>query len=397
MPNSPSPFPFCAWDIVVVGAGPAGLQATLAALAAGARRVLLLDRRSPWLFPAVCAEGVGRRGLEQITAPPSAWIRTTISCAVFHAPGGGTLSWREPDRGYILDRACMQRDLFMHCREQGAHTDATAHVVSLSRSATGWFDVRCRDGRCARAQCVIDASGPLSRLGEGVGCPPARVDAEPSLFVRATGCTIDPASIHVFVGRHRAPGGGYAWLFPSAQSQVSAGLVAGPGAVTGKALRELLQQFLSRHAPGAVITACPAGGIIPCASPLPPAHTPTGYLRAGDAAGTVNPVTRAGIVEALRSGALAGECAAGQLGCATQQKRTAYHRRYAAAWHADRGRNHGRLARVKHELAAVPDGDYDVAVQALASRSRTAPGAARLFTLALWRFPRLAATLRHLL
>lgn len=51
------------YDVIICGAGPAGLYAANCLQKASADRisVLLLDKKSPWKEPVACAEAVSRK------------------------------------------------------------------------------------------------------------------------------------------------------------------------------------------------------------------------------------------------------------------------------------------------------------------------------------------------
>ncbi|MBN2035383.1 MAG: hypothetical protein JW768_01455, partial [Chitinispirillaceae bacterium] len=75
------------YDIVIIGAGPSGLNAGLHAVRSGATHsILLVDKVVPWEHPIRCAEAVGRLSLEDAIDVNPAWIRCVITSASFHSP-----------------------------------------------------------------------------------------------------------------------------------------------------------------------------------------------------------------------------------------------------------------------------------------------------------------------
>jgi flavin-dependent dehydrogenase len=96
------------YDCVVVGAGPAGLNAARALLAAAkGAKLLLVDKSTPWDRPKPCAEGVGKLGFHEALPVERAWVRTSVNQAVYHAPGGRTVAYSDASGGYIIDRQRM--------------------------------------------------------------------------------------------------------------------------------------------------------------------------------------------------------------------------------------------------------------------------------------------------
>jgi digeranylgeranylglycerophospholipid reductase len=93
------------YDIVIIGAGPAGLSAGLHVVREKGISVLLIDKTEPWKNPVPCAEGVGKLGFEEAVPVKKEWIRQEIRKARFHAPDNNTVAYVDNFGGYIIDRA----------------------------------------------------------------------------------------------------------------------------------------------------------------------------------------------------------------------------------------------------------------------------------------------------
>src|SRR2546427_528257 len=93
-------------DVLVIGAGPAGAVAALAAKRAGPELdVLLLERDRAVGAPVRCAEGVGDAGLREFANPDGApWVARKITRVIFLAPDDTEVKIAERDVGWILDR-----------------------------------------------------------------------------------------------------------------------------------------------------------------------------------------------------------------------------------------------------------------------------------------------------
>jgi heterodisulfide reductase subunit A-like polyferredoxin len=74
------------YDVVVVGAGPGGSMAALAAARAGSW-VLLLEKRQELGSPVRCAEGVADKPLSQFVALDPRWISARDGFRYHHRPG----------------------------------------------------------------------------------------------------------------------------------------------------------------------------------------------------------------------------------------------------------------------------------------------------------------------
>jgi len=388
------------YDVVIIGAGPAGLNAgmRITSSANSGLSVLLLDKITPWERPIPCAEGLGRLGFEEalgsVEVDPS-WIRLTISRAVFYSPDGVKISYTDSNKGYIIDRAKMQRDLAEKLRRRGVEIALGVKVTNVSRvDSNGLRKVTLHNEKTIESRVVIDASGPVSLLGKGEKICWKPYDLEPAYFVVADNVHPEEDAVCIYAGQSVAPGG-YAWVFPRGNGAANIGVVVGKNFVKGVNLKKYLHNFLEQHFPDAHIVSRFAGSI-PCGYRRETIAL-QGLIKCGDAANATNPISRAGIVEALMSGGLAGDAALSMLDASTEKQFAKICKDYEKAWYAKRGSRHLKLANVKGSLAKVPDGDYNSAALALQSVDPKKVSMAKIFGMSLGRFPRLVWALRHLM
>lgn len=383
------------YDIIIIGAGPAGLSAGRTLLKGRQHEVLLLDKVAPWDHPIQCAEGVGRLGFSEAGPINPSWIRHEIKTALFHAPGGATISYTDKHGGYIIDRALMQRDIAQELMRGGIATGFSSRVTSISPLCRGVRTVTTAEGESFSAPVVIDASGPTTCFckDEPVASKPA--DLEPAYFVWVEGFGMTPDHIHIFAGQKIAPGG-YAWVFPRGDGGANIGIVLGRAYIGKVNLRKLLDDFLANRFPSVRVMKRFAGSI-PCGCKR---RLPTGLpglLKSGDAASTVNPISRAGITEAMLSGRLAGEAALAMAEQSDTKRQIALIRQYERQWLKMRGRRHQKLAKVKNSLRAIPDSDYDRGAEALGAIDPQDMTMSKIFRASMSRFPRLVWAMRHLM
>lgn len=383
------------YDIIIIGAGPAGLNAGMHITKAWfGGNVLLVDKTTPWDHPIPCAEGVGKLGFEGSVSVKPEWIRQEIRYARFHAPDGSTISYKDDNGGYIINRALMQKEMATQLQSSGIQCLFNRKVLRVTPPVRGNRTVIFQDGNKCTARIVIDASGPLCGFGkeEKINFKPG--DLEPSYFAWVENINIEQDHIHIYAGKELAPGG-YAWVFPRGENAANIGIVLGKHAITHANLRELLNSFLSRHYPSVKVIQRFAGAI-PCGFKKVPIAIP-GFIKTGDAANTVNPISRAGISEALLSGALAGDTALKMAGTDTDKKLISICNEYQNEWFKRRGNRHFKLARVKNSLLAIPDEDYNHGTRLLSSIPREELTMSKIFRASLGRFPRLVWALRHLM
>ncbi len=383
------------FDVIIIGAGPAGLYAGRELLGTNGADILLLDKTAPWEHPMPCAEGVGKLGLHEAGPVSPAWIRQEIISATFHAPNGSTISYTDKNGGYIINRALLQRDIANELTSTGITADFGCRVTSISPEKNGYRTVSTADGRTLKGRVIIDASGPVNCFAkdEPVSAKPG--DLEPAYFVWVDNYAITADHIHIYAGQKIAPGG-YAWIFPRGTGGANIGIVLGKKFSRSVNIRKLLDQFIDRNCPGVHIVQRFAGSI-PCGYKRPLPMALPGLIKAGDAASTVNPISRAGITEAMHSGVLAGQAATAMLQTKTDKKRLVCAKVYEREWNERRGNRHQKLARSKSAMLKVPDDDYNRGAETLSGIPLSEMTMSKIFRASLSRFPRLVWALRHLM
>ena len=288
-------------DVLVVGLGPAGASAARAAAAAGCK-VIAIDRKQRAGHPVQCAEFVPSMlspTIDAVTATRCQPIRAMQTFVENEEP-----DWQGHFPGVMVDRAAFDAHLVESAREAGAECRFDAGLAMMTTDGTACV----HDGSLIRADVIVGADGPRSRVGKAIG----QVNRE---LVAARQVTVPLSVPHqatdIFLSADYP--GGYGWLFPRGEV---ANLGIGVNLAARdclKAALEALRQSLVREGRIGDSIGATTGGSIPVGGML----EPIGHLEqrvvllAGDAAGLTNPVTGAGISAAVMSGTLAGEAAAG--------------------------------------------------------------------------------------
>ncbi|GAB4371175.1 MAG: digeranylgeranylglycerophospholipid reductase [Calditrichia bacterium] len=348
------------YDIIVVGAGPAGSMAAWQAARQGVR-VLLLEKDPDIGTPVRCAEGVSKPDLEELTeqpAPPH-WIAAEIDKFRLFAPNGIPVSVNINLVGYILHRKQFDFDLAVKAANAGARVVTCANVTGVLRNEGKIFGVEVNingEPRQIRSRIVIAADGVESRVARWAGLDSTvrLKDMETCAQFTLTNIDIDHHTCDFYFSRGFAPGG-YAWVFPKGKGMANVGLGVAGTYTKNKTPEEYLNIFLNRYFPTASIVSKTVGGV-PVDKTLKQIVA-DGFMVAGDAAHQVNPISGGGIISGMIAGKIAGQVAAEAIKRGNTRRNALLP--YAREWHRRVGKTHQRYYRLKEVLLKFDDEDLN--------------------------------------
>ena len=317
------------YDVLVVGAGPAGATAAYW-LASRGHRVLAVEKKR---FPRekTCGDGLTPRAVRQLHDMGLAERLTDFQRfdglrSIAH---GVTLELAWPDHpdfppfGYVVRRRELDEMVAEQRREGRGH--ALAGRRSGRAAPRRWPGGRGRGraqgdryhGDRARPQYVVIADGANSRFGRALGT--TRNRSFP-LGMAIRGYFTSPFHDEPWIESHldiRDKTGahlpGYGWIFPVGDGTVNVGV----GLLsTFRGWKDVntshLMEAFCETAPARwglspeTATCAPTGGRLPTGGSVTPRVGPT-FLVAGDAAGFVNPFNGEGISVAYETGRLAAD------------------------------------------------------------------------------------------
>jgi geranylgeranyl reductase family protein len=303
-------------DVLIVGAGPTGCAAGILLARAGVN-VCVVDRAH---FPRdkTCGDAVSNDGLgiidelgarDAIENGPHAIVRR--AAAIF--PDGTRIS-RDYDRpGYIIPRLHLDDCLRRTLETSGARLIQDCRVSSLIREGKRVVGAQGPSMQW-RAKLVIAADGYGSVGLEALHQPSPKGEylavSSTAYYRNVSFPEGDNTADHFF---DRELPYGYGWIFPAVGgvSNIGVYLRSDAYAKTGKKLKDLLGDFLERHAArfeGAEAVGRARTWSLPIA-PRPIPLSAPGMLVAGDAAGFIDPLSGEGIWQGLHTGVLAGKVA----------------------------------------------------------------------------------------
>jgi geranylgeranyl reductase family protein len=291
------------WDVAVVGAGPAGLTAALAAAGAGARTVVIERAEHPRY--KTCGGGLIGTSLTVAARHMQVPARDRIHAMTATLNGRREFT-RHADAPLL---SMVSREDFDDALRKAA---ADAGVTMMQRATVrgigedgGLAWARLADGTSVRARVLVGADGSSGVTSRYVGVRFQQVDLGLELEIPVPPPVAAQWRARVMLDWGPMPGS-YGWVFPKGDV-LTVGVIAARG--QGEQTRRYLRDFTGRLGLADYPAARDSGHLTHCRADDSPLRRGR-VLVAGDAAGLLEPWTREGISFALRSGTLAGAAAA---------------------------------------------------------------------------------------
>lgn len=296
------PAPHSDYDVIVVGAGPAGCAAAAALAQAAPRLSVLVVDRADFPRDKPCGDGIAHEVTEVLSELGFDVERVfdgavTVGELALRSPNGVQVRRQMRHRVHVLPRQIFDARLVREVRRRGI--EVRRHPVrTVELTADG---VRLDS---LRARVVIGADGAESVVRRGLATPrPGRV----ALAIR--GYAPEPPAFagSQFITMTDQHWPAYAWSFPIGDGRANVGY----GELLGRRPLSRADLLTKLHSllPGLAEPADLRAHRLPLSSGRPPIRGGP-VLLAGDAQSMINPFTGEGIFYAVVSGELAGRAAA---------------------------------------------------------------------------------------
>lgn len=289
------------YDIVVVGAGPAGSTTARFAAEAGAS-VLVLERRAQVGVPVRCGEFMpsigemksmfpGYEGMAELFEVPPDLVSLKLETTRIYSPK--MTRYDLPFDGYTTDRDRLDQFFASQATKAGAEIMTGQKVIGVEQGMVRTEDLT------VKAKVIVGADGPMSVVAKAAGLPRSK-DLCPAVTTQIKG-DFEPVC-EMYFGTV-APGG-YAWIIPK-KGVANVGL-----GVSSKFAKGTVVDYFDKFIKMKGLTAGkPDGKVVPMA--MPAKRTVAGQvMTVGDAAGQVMAVNGGGIPIARMAGRVAGTVAA---------------------------------------------------------------------------------------
>jgi geranylgeranyl reductase family protein len=308
-----------AYDVIIVGAGPAG-STTAAFLGKRGHEVLLIDKAK---FPRdkTCGDAISGslRTQESLGLTPiiKEHPHAEIRRAFFSSPNGNTLAIEFKGVGYCCRRYIYDNLIFQKGKEQASVIEE--FMVTGLLTEDGYVcGVRGKDKNgkehSIKAKVVVGADGAHSVVARDTGC----LDLDPEHTITAVRCyyknvkDVDNA-IELHFVNEIIPG--YFWIFPLEKNCANVGI--------GMVIKEYQKKkwkmtdkmfeiiahnplFKERFKEAQLDEKTVKAWTLPVGSKRRKSHG-NGFVLVGDAAGLIDPFTGEGISNSMKSGELAAE------------------------------------------------------------------------------------------
>jgi len=354
------------YDVIIIGAGPAGLLAALETVKAGLK-TLLIEKDAQVGQPLNCAEGVPCQSFENILAVRPHWIKSRINRGRLFDPSGKFCELTYIGAGYVIDRPRMEQDLAEDFVRAGGELVLNCRAVKLNKEDDRYKTLETIDdkgqSREIMAGLFIAADGVESTVARLAGID-NRLDINKTnslLQYHLSGIKVDPEMIEIHLGNKLAPKS-YAWVFPRGEGEANVGLGVASIKNEKPDIEIYLDEFIKKRFGQVGITRRACG-----TCPMYQGREKLALLNllvAGDAARVLDSLSGAGIVNALLSGKIAGEAVVSFLADKNATLRD-LHRLYPGRFLEQKGDELDMYYKIKKVLGKLTDDDFNEMIEAL--------------------------------
>jgi digeranylgeranylglycerophospholipid reductase len=373
------------YDVIVVGAGPAGSTAARFAAAGGAS-VLLLEKDRDVGYPVRCGEAVSHDGVVQFIQPDPKWIASTVTRFRLIAPNGKSVVPRLDGTGYVLERRLFDYEIAKLAANEGAEIITKAYVYDLLKDgndkAVG-VKALIKDKQVEiHSRIVVGADGVETRVGKWAGIDTACSihDMESCAQMTIAGIKLEQDCLEFYFGEAIAPGG-YLWVFPKGEGTANVGIGINVEESKKKSANRYLQEFIDRKYSHAAVLTHIAGGV-PCAKTCD-TLVKNNVMLVGDAGHQVNPTSGGGIISGMIGGMIAGQVAAEAL----KQNDLSHLIEYEKQWHKRLGGRHETFYYIKEAISNFSDDTLNNIAESALKLPEEKRTLGSIFRAALWNNP----------
>jgi digeranylgeranylglycerophospholipid reductase len=297
------------YDIIVIGAGPAG-SVCARKLAEKGYDILLCEKKPIVGVPVRCGEATGNRGrLAAFTEINEKYIETDVHGVILYTPEL-TITYDKNHIGLMIDRALFDQDLAQKAEKSGAELCLKARVSDVLPAKNSHRTLKIvyqGQEEEAHGSLIIASDGAEALCGRwaGLKCRQKPLQTCSTIEFKIKGENKHPNHLSFWTGFIGAENG-YIWSFSKKKSGI---INLGCGAITPQIgepdMQQVMKAFKQKYYPDSEILSV-HGGAVPVSGNLEESVADR-FLLAGDAAHHTNPLTGGGIGSAMHAGAIAAK------------------------------------------------------------------------------------------
>ena len=211
------------YDVIVVGAGPSGLN-TARRLAENGLKVLVLEKKSEIGEHVICTGIVGEDIFKRFSLSKNSILKEIRKVKVI-SPFMNYLNYEHPNSfAYVVDRKKFDGYLGEKAQSKGVKIELNSKVEDISINKNSVEVIAKRDEKYKEkylSQLIIIATGVNYKLQKKLGL------GFPNDFLKGIQAELnikDGEYTHVFIGRDVAPGA-FAWVVPIGKETARVGLM----------------------------------------------------------------------------------------------------------------------------------------------------------------------------
>ncbi|MBN1272095.1 MAG: NAD(P)/FAD-dependent oxidoreductase [Candidatus Aminicenantes bacterium] len=310
------------YDVIVVGAGPAGCSAAYFCAKYGLH-VLLVDKAA---FPRdkVCGDSISPRSLK-VLERMGLLVRIEeghfyrIRGIIMSSPNLNMMKGETPkvegkfDYGYVIPRKTFDSMLLSHVKKKKVEVIEGLEITGLMYEGNKVAGVKSSDGLEAKCQIVVGADGVYSKVAKNAGIYPTDPNHE-AIVARAYFNGVEGLEHYIEIHADSKILPGYGWVFPvnDTFANVGVGCIKTYLSQKEENLKKVFEYFVAEN-PFVKKKLAHARMVTPLRAwperfgSMSKNCTSNGVILVGDAASFVDPGSGEGIYQALRSGELAAE------------------------------------------------------------------------------------------
>ncbi|MEM0140233.1 MAG: digeranylgeranylglycerophospholipid reductase [Ferroplasma sp.] len=305
------------YDVLVIGAGPAGSSAARYTSRYGLK-TLMIEKRPDIGSPVRCGEGVSKAWMPEVDIKPQAhWISDEVKGARIYGPSekkaitlGAESAGNEV--GFVIERDKFDKHIATLAAEEGADVWIKSPAVSVIKDGNRVVGAKVRHNAeivDIRAKMVIAADGFESEFGRWAGMKSLilkKNDIISALEYRMENVDSNPDFTDFYLGSI-APAG-YLWVFPKGPHEANVGIGVTINKMKDRLdVKNYLDSWIKSHpgyAKGRIIEQI-SGGV--SVNRVKDKMSMPGLLVIGDAARLIDPITGGGIANGMISGKFAAQ------------------------------------------------------------------------------------------